>query len=412
MPRIMDLSTVATAGAQLVANSSADATGLIPTSEFALAADLTTAEGDIETISENLNYGHSTVSTDEDFTLTWGSNPRSIRHTGTLTADRAVTLSTSGATAGARFRITRTGSGAFNLNVGTGPLKALTQNMWAEFEYNGSAWFLAEHGITDMTPFAQTFLNDIDATAVLATLGVRMTKVDVYNSDATWNKPTGCVGALVLAWGAGGSGARSGSGTVSGGGGGGFNWAFFFASQLGSSESVVVGTGGAAVGSNAAGNDGESSQFGTSAPVLVKAGGGAGGIIGGGGAGGGGIEGTSDESGGAPKSVDYSATLWDVYGGGDGDVTTAGQSSVFGGGGSSSGATGGSSIWGGGAGGSRAGTTYSPGTSKFGGNGSNATISGSASAGSAPGGGGGAHQGSNSSGAGGDGRVIVISFGG
>lgn len=90
--------------------------------------------------------GYATVSSNADFTLTPLTSANLIRHTGTLTANRAVTLSTTGARAGHRFRITRTGSGAFNLNVGTGPLKALIQNTWCEVVYDGSAWYLSAYG--------------------------------------------------------------------------------------------------------------------------------------------------------------------------------------------------------------------------------------------------------------------------
>jgi hypothetical protein len=90
--------------------------------------------------------GAATVATDADFTLTPNTSSPYQFHTGTLTADRAVTLSTSGALAGMSFRITRSGAGAFNLNVGTGPLKALATGQWAEFVYTGSAWALAQFG--------------------------------------------------------------------------------------------------------------------------------------------------------------------------------------------------------------------------------------------------------------------------
>lgn len=65
-----------------------------------------------------------------------------------LTADRAVTLSTTNAFTGAKFRIVRAASatGAFNLNVGTGPLKALAVGTWCEVEYNGAAWVLTAYG--------------------------------------------------------------------------------------------------------------------------------------------------------------------------------------------------------------------------------------------------------------------------
>lgn len=93
---------------------------------------------------------HQTLATDANFTLTPGTSPVLTRHTGTLTADRTVTLSTTGAIEGQRFRITRTGGGAFVLNVGTGPLKALATNQWLEVVYNGTAWYLSAYGaLTD-----------------------------------------------------------------------------------------------------------------------------------------------------------------------------------------------------------------------------------------------------------------------
>jgi hypothetical protein len=64
----------------------------------------------------------------------------------TLTADRAVSLSTTGAYAGAKFHIARPAAGAFNLNVGTGPLKALAADTWCEVTYDGSAWALTKYG--------------------------------------------------------------------------------------------------------------------------------------------------------------------------------------------------------------------------------------------------------------------------
>ena len=89
---------------------------------------------------------YGVINADADVTLTVGTDAERIRHTGTLTADRSVTLAVAGAVAGAVFRITRTGGGAFNLNIGTGPLKALATNTWATFVYDGAAWYLAEYG--------------------------------------------------------------------------------------------------------------------------------------------------------------------------------------------------------------------------------------------------------------------------
>jgi hypothetical protein len=87
-----------------------------------------------------------TLATDAAFTLTPASSPRFTRHTGTLTAHRAVTLTTTGAVAGTEFRITRTGGGAFNLNVGPGPLKALATNTWGSFVFDGTVYNLSAYG--------------------------------------------------------------------------------------------------------------------------------------------------------------------------------------------------------------------------------------------------------------------------
>jgi hypothetical protein len=89
--------------------------------------------------------GQAAIATDAIFTLTPLTSAPEIKHTGTLTANRAVTLSTTNAFSGARFRITRTGGGAFTLDVGGG-LKSLATNTWAEFIYDGAAWYLAAYG--------------------------------------------------------------------------------------------------------------------------------------------------------------------------------------------------------------------------------------------------------------------------
>jgi len=89
--------------------------------------------------------GVTTISTDAAATLTFGSTKSTVRHTGTLTADRTLTLSTV-AQEGAKFRVTRTGSGAFNLSVGG--LKNLVQNSWCDVEWNAgtNAWILTAAG--------------------------------------------------------------------------------------------------------------------------------------------------------------------------------------------------------------------------------------------------------------------------
>src|SRR5690606_38760821 len=82
-------------------------------------------------------------------TLTVGTSAQTQLWDTELTADRAVTLSTAGAHPGARFRLVRGAgaTGSFNLNIGTGPLKALASaSTWAEVEYDGSAWVLVASG--------------------------------------------------------------------------------------------------------------------------------------------------------------------------------------------------------------------------------------------------------------------------
>lgn len=90
------------------------------------------------------NGSQQTIATDAAFTLTTMTSQVNVKHTGTLTANRLITLSTTNAYKGARFSITRTGAGAFNLDVGG--LKNLITNTWCEVTYDGSAWYLSKYG--------------------------------------------------------------------------------------------------------------------------------------------------------------------------------------------------------------------------------------------------------------------------
>lgn len=80
-------------------------------------------------------------------TLVAGRDPQVQVWNTPLTADRAVTLDASHAIP-STFRIVRTAAatGAFNLNVGTGPLKALAAGQWCDVTFNGSAWVLSGYG--------------------------------------------------------------------------------------------------------------------------------------------------------------------------------------------------------------------------------------------------------------------------
>jgi hypothetical protein len=86
--------------------------------------------------------------TDAAATFQHGRDANHLELVAPLTADRAVSLNTADATEGAELVVTRTAAstGAFNLNVGTGPLKALATGQWARFRYSGAAWVLTSFG--------------------------------------------------------------------------------------------------------------------------------------------------------------------------------------------------------------------------------------------------------------------------
>ena len=256
-----------------------------------------------------------------------------------------------------------------------------------------------------------------------------------FTASGTWTKDTGLTYIEVEAWGAGGSGGMGAANNAAGGGGGGAYFRKkFLASELGATETVTIGAGGASVSSTSNGNVGGNTSFGSLLTVYgggggaanageERGGGGGGGVlsagatgtnteggIGGspaGGAGGvGGVTGTSGSSSGG------------FGGGGGGGFSTSpsggvGGASGFGGGGGGGGAGyngggGGGSIYGGGGGGGGGDSASSGGgASLFGGNGgAGAFNANNATAGSQPGGGGGGSETGNS-GAGGSGKVIV-----
>lgn len=258
--------------------------------------------------------------------------------------------------------------------------------------------------------------------------------VQVFTTDGTWTKPSGVQFVCVEQWGDGGGGgggysAVAGSERNGGGGGGGGGYAkkIFMASELSSTETVTVGTGGAGGnggpaggGAGTNGGTGSGCSFGTHFTV----GGGAGGIAGsatsGGDGGGGGGSRTNGflTLGGGPSGSTASTTN-PAFGGGGG--ATAGSSAghgVEGGGGGGGGSTtggagsgGGSSIRGSGGGGSGGGVTAaSPGTQSSGGAGGTFESQGiggggtAGSAGSGSGGNGSDHQGGG--GGGGDNNGI------
>lgn len=81
---------------------------------------------------------------DSDAALTAILSPAVAYFGTTLTQNRSITLSTSGAINGDTFRIFRTAGGAFNLDVGS--LKMLAADQWVDVTYNGTQWVVTAFG--------------------------------------------------------------------------------------------------------------------------------------------------------------------------------------------------------------------------------------------------------------------------
>lgn len=96
----------------------------------------------------NINFGVTSDVGDSAKTLTAGQDDYIQIWDTPLTADRAVTLSTTNVYTSAAFRVVRTANatGAFNLNVGSGPLKQLASGEWVDVYYDGSQWLVTAAG--------------------------------------------------------------------------------------------------------------------------------------------------------------------------------------------------------------------------------------------------------------------------
>jgi hypothetical protein len=89
--------------------------------------------------------GVTVISTNANATLTPNQTLPDVIHTGTLTAARSITLATTNAVAGkTRWKIARTGGGAFDLNVGG--ITTLATGQWCEVVYDGTAYRLIQRG--------------------------------------------------------------------------------------------------------------------------------------------------------------------------------------------------------------------------------------------------------------------------
>lgn len=99
---------------------------------------------------DKVRWSVSADNGDASATLSFGASDTVQLWKTPLTADRTVTLSTTNAPEGARFRIIRTlaATGLFSLNVGAGPLVQLqVGNEWCEVTFDGSAWSLSGYGV-------------------------------------------------------------------------------------------------------------------------------------------------------------------------------------------------------------------------------------------------------------------------
>lgn len=218
----------------------------------------------------------------------------------------------------------------------------------------------------------------------------------VFTSSGTYTKPVGLKYIKVELWGGGGGGGggRDGSNESGGGGGGGaYNVKEFLASEIGATETVTVGAGGAGGAESVNGSTGGTTSFGT---LLYAYGGGGGRSKAGGGGGGGqlsaGLLGNDTNNQGISRagSPGYPNV-------GDPKVLTEPLLNGITGGGAGGNCygtinNGGNSIYGGGGGGAGDNTVQpgGVGVSVFGGNGgAGGNGANSAVAGSIPGGGGG-----------------------
>lgn len=216
-----------------------------------------------------------------------------------------------------------------------------------------------------------------------------------FTASGTFTKPPRYSALSGLLWSAGASGQRTNSaGTLSTGGGGGACLPFSVSSAaVGTTETVTIGAGGAAITGVATGDPGGNSSFGSLAVAYGQA------------------SGTGFRSGGSGigAGVTAASTAAANF---EGELSSATpKGSFYGGSAASSNATAasGNAVFGGAAGGSvdGSGNLRAAGASSFGGAGGAASIAGNGTDGTAPGGGGGATQTGTQSGAGARGELRI-----
>jgi hypothetical protein len=123
--------------------------------------------------------GYATLATNADATLSYLTTSNFLQHTGTLTAIRTLTLSTTGAVAGAWFTVYRTGTGNFPLNVVGAITASLFIGQFVTFRYDGSAWQQTDFGTVAPTEVVRK----------LKTTGENRNATTVLSNDATLQFP-------------------------------------------------------------------------------------------------------------------------------------------------------------------------------------------------------------------------------
>lgn len=284
--------------------------------------------------------------------------------------------------------------------VGLSPTwQSVGVNQGDDYTWTGYHTFLTAFFTEASSTVATT--TDLNITGTLDFTGTSVTGIantassTTWTSSGTYTKSTGATKVLVQAWGAGASGAKGGS--SGGGGGGGLYIEYIYeAGDLGATETITIGTGGIAVTSNAVGNAGGDTTFGS----LLTADGGGGGQRAGSGVTNGGNGG--NRFGGVVGIMGLGTP------GDGGGINSGGGGGVNAGNGGLNG--GNSEFGGGGGGGAGSGFGAAGGISTNSGDGGAASISGNGTAGTVPGGGGGATSSGTSSGAGAGGQIIVTEF--
>lgn len=94
----------------------------------------------------SLVYSISADNGDSNITLTQDTSALTQRFNTALTTNRTITLNTSKANRGARFRIVRESGATGGSTLDVGGLKSLAVSEWADVEFSGSAWILTGYG--------------------------------------------------------------------------------------------------------------------------------------------------------------------------------------------------------------------------------------------------------------------------